>query len=208
MKDVYRHSTIKSLASVFAGPPPIASRSSVLPPVQLPAAPPAITAGHGSSVRPPVAVPTSRGKPHYVLCGMLQLLFLLGYSYLVTLAVVRGAEWISAGTGFVDLYTRSGVFGAASFVGLCALPILAKWMLIGRWKPRQIRVWSLAYFRFWIVKTLVRSNPLVLFVGSPLHLLYLRALGAKVGRGVAIFSPNVPVCTDLLTIGDGTVIRS
>ena len=38
-------------------------------------------------------------------------------------------------------------------------------------------------------------------------MLYLRALGAKVGRDVAIFSRNVPVCTDLLTIGDGTVIR-
>ncbi len=49
-------------------------------------------------------------------------------------------------------------------------------------------------------------NPLVLFVGSPLYLLYLRALGAKVGRGVVIFSRSVPVCTDLLTIGDGTVI--
>ena len=51
------------------------------------------------------------------------------------------------------------------------------------------------------------SNPLVLFVGSPLYPLYLRALGAKIGRGVVIFSRNVPVCTDLLTIGDGTVIR-
>ena len=50
-------------------------------------------------------------------------------------------------------------------------------------------------------------NPLVLFVGSPLYVLYLRALGAKIGRGVAIFSRSVPVCTDLLTIGDGTVIR-
>ena len=80
-------------------------------------------------------------------------------------------------------------------------------MLIGRWKPQQIRIWSLAYVRFWIVKTLVRSNPLVLFVGSPLYVLYLRALGAKIGRGVAIFSRHVPVCTDLLTIGDGTVIR-
>jgi len=37
--------------------------------------------------------------------------------------------------------------------------------------------------------------------------LYLRALGAKVGRGVVILSQHVPVCTDLLTIGDGTVIR-
>ena len=90
---------------------------------------------------------------------------------------------------------------------LCALPILAKWVLIGRWKPQQIPVWSMAYLRFWIVKTLIQRNPLALFVGSPLYTFYLRALGAKVGRGVAILSRNVPVCTDLLTIGDGTVIR-
>src|SRR5262249_43692832 len=37
--------------------------------------------------------------------------------------------------------------------------------------------------------------------------LYLRALGAKIGPRVAIFSRRVPVCTDLLTIGAGTVIR-
>src|SRR4030095_13962832 len=60
---------------------------------------------------------------------------------------------------------------------------------------------------FLIVKTIVQRTLLVLlFVGSPLFPLYLRALGAKVGRGVAIFSRTVPVCTDLLTIGDGTVI--
>jgi non-ribosomal peptide synthetase-like protein len=95
-----------------------------------------------------------------------------------------------------------------AFIGLCTVPILAKWVLVGRWKPQQIRVWSLAYVRFWIVKTLVRSNPLALLtVGSPLYAIYLRALGAKVGKGAAIFSRNVPVCTDLLTIGAGTVIR-
>ncbi len=38
-------------------------------------------------------------------------------------------------------------------------------------------------------------------------MLYLRALGAQIGRGVTILSRHVPVCTDLLTIGDGTVIR-
>ena len=48
---------------------------------------------------------------------------------------------------------------------------------------------------------------MALFVGSPLYSLYLRALGAKVGRGAVIFSRNVPVCTDLLSIGDGAVIR-
>ena len=76
----------------------------------------------------------------------------------------------------------------------CArVPIVAKWVLIGRWKPQQIRIWSLGYVRFWLVKTLVRSNPLALLAaGSPLYVLYLRALGAKIGRGAAIFSHQVP----------------
>src|SRR5205823_1653260 len=91
---------------------------------------------------------------------------------------------------------------------VCAVPIAAKWLLIGRWKPQQIRLWSVAYFRFWLVKTLVRSSPAArLFLGTPLYVLYLKALGAKIGRGVVIFSRRVPVCTDLLTIGAGTVIR-
>jgi non-ribosomal peptide synthetase-like protein len=98
------------------------------------------------------------------------------------------------------------VFAGLAFLTMCTVPIVAKWVLIGRWKPQRIRIWSLGYVRFWVVKTLVSSNPLVLFAGSPLYSVYLRALGAKIGRGVVIFSRHLPVCTDLLTIGDGTVI--
>src|SRR5205807_1060510 len=73
---------------------------------------------------------------------------------------------------------------------------------------QQIRLWSLAYVRFWIVKTLIRSSPVVrMFIGTPVYLFYLRALGAKIGPGVVIFSRRAPVCTDMLTIGAGTVIR-
>jgi non-ribosomal peptide synthetase-like protein len=144
----------------------------------------------------------------YVLCGAIQLLIFLGYTYLAAVVTTAGYGWLSAGSGLLDVYLRSVLFGGALFLGVCTLPILAKWVLIGRWKPGQMRIWSLAYVRFWLVKTLIRTNPLVLLaVGSPLYSLYLRALGAKVGRGVAIFSRSVPVCTDLLTIGDGTVIR-
>ena len=144
----------------------------------------------------------------YLTCGALQLLFFLGYAWAAALVGAWAYEWISAAKGYEEIYLRSVVFGGAGFIVLCTLPILAKWVLIGRWKPRQIRIWSLGYFRFWIVKTLVRSNPLAfLTVGSPLYAWYLRALGAKVGRGTVIFSRHVPVCTDLLTIGPDTVIR-
>jgi len=187
MKDIYQHPTIRSLVTAFADTAP--------PPVE-------------SSVPASSEVAAPAGTLQYVLCGTLQFLVFLGYSCVAALVITRGYEWTSAGSGSIDIYLRSVLFGGASFLGACTLPILAKWILIGRWKPQQIRIWSLAYVRFWIVKTLVRSNPLVLFfAGSPLYVLYLRALGAKVGRGVAIFSRTVPVCTDLLTIGEGTVIR-
>ena len=196
MKDVYQHPTISGLATALA------PANAALTPIE---------SSVPSSVESPVPssdeVATPVSTPQYVLCGALQLLAFLGYSYLAGFVTAQGFGWISEGSGLIDIYLRTVLFGGALFVGVCTLPILAKWLLVGRWKPQQIRIWSLGYVRFWVVKTLVRANPLVLFAGSPLYSLYLRALGAKVGRGAAIFTPHVPVCTDLLTIGAGTVIR-
>ncbi|GLW05883.1 hypothetical protein Misp01_10130 [Microtetraspora sp. NBRC 13810] len=186
MKEIYRHPTISSLAAALAEDPSTPVASAAPAPIE-------------------EAAPT--GRAQYVLCGALQVLFILGYSYVAALVLSRGLEWISAGSGVIGVYLRSVLFGGAAFLGLCAVPIAAKWLLVGEWRPDRIRIWSLAYVRFWIVKTLVRSNPLVLFAGSPLYVLYLRSLGAKVGRGAVVLSGNVPVCTDLLTIGDGAVIR-
>jgi non-ribosomal peptide synthetase-like protein len=191
MKDIYGHPTIRSLSAALAVAPAPAQSSAA--PVEA-AAPIAAAAARASVLQ-------------YVSCGVLQLMFFLGYAYLVAVVADHAYTWISAGSGFVDVYLRAVLFGGAGFVALCVVPILTKWLLVGRWKRQQIRIWSVRYVRFWIVKTLVRSNPMVLFAGTPLFALYLRALGAKVGRGVMILSPHVPVCTDLLTIGDGTVIR-
>ena len=72
MKDVYRHPTIRSLATALA--------DAARPP---------------SRVEPSVPAPAEvrRHRParrEYVLCGTLQLLFFLGYSYLAAFVVVRG----------------------------------------------------------------------------------------------------------------------
>jgi non-ribosomal peptide synthetase-like protein len=186
IKDIYQHATIRSLATALADDAPVPVASSDLPSIDAPK-------------------PASRLE--YFLCGAVQVLSFLGYSYVAALVAVRGFQWVTAGSGAVEDYLRAVLLGAAGFLAMSSFPILAKWILIGRWKPQQIRIWSLAYVRFWIVKTLIQSNPLVLFVGSPLYLLYLRALGARIGRGVLILSRHVPICTDLLTIGDDAVIR-
>jgi non-ribosomal peptide synthetase-like protein len=210
IRDVYRHQTIESLAKALVVTAPAAVET------------PAPTAGSAAPaiemIADPAPAPT-RAKPagqlEYVVCGALQALIFLAYTYLAAVVANAGYEWISAASGLVNIYLRSLAFGSAAVIGLCILPILAKWLIIGRWKPQEIRVWSLAYVRFWAVKTLVRTNPLLLFIGgrsrlstaSPLYNLYLKALGAKVGRGAVIFSRNLPVCTDLLTIGAGAVVR-
>ena len=188
MRDVYRSPTIRSLAAALADGAPRPAE-------------PLIAAAVSQA-------PTPTSTREYVLCGALQALFFLTYTYVAVLAVAVGYTWVSTGASAVAIYLRSVLAGGVAFLAVCAVPIVAKWALVGRWKPQQIRLWSLAYVRFWIVKTLIRWNPGVhVFLGSPLYGLYLRALGAKVGPGVLILSKRIPACTDLLTIGAGTVIR-
>ncbi|MFE9169670.1 Pls/PosA family non-ribosomal peptide synthetase [Streptomyces kebangsaanensis] len=195
MKDVYRNPTIRGLAAalVQAAPPSVGVPDPAAPDPPAEPASPARTA------------PASTAR--YVLCGTAQLLIFLGYSFAIGMATVRAYEWVAAGPGIVGVYLRSLVFGGAGFIVLCAFPIAAKWILVGRWKPGEFPLWSAAYLRFWLVKSLLHANPMILFVGNPLYVLYLRALGARIGKDVTILSRSVPVCTDLLTIGAGTVIR-
>ncbi|MGK5172704.1 Pls/PosA family non-ribosomal peptide synthetase [Geodermatophilus sp. CPCC 205761] len=190
IKDVYQHPTIRELAGALVPTTP----------AEVPAA----------AAPLPSAAPVARRATttEYLLCGALQVLVFLGYTFLTSYVVMVGFDWISEGGGLLDDYLRSVVVAGGTFLGMCLLPILAKWVLVGRTRPQQIRIWSLAYVRFWTVKTLVRANPLVLFfVGSPLHALYLRALGARIGPGVVIMSKQIPAAPDLLTVGAGTVIR-
>ncbi|MGQ0483302.1 MAG: Pls/PosA family non-ribosomal peptide synthetase [Pseudonocardia sp.] len=200
MKDIYQHSTVTALAAALA---PARAESQSQP-------------GSGSGSEPQ-SEPQPRPEPEfdeaprgstvrYLLCGLAQFLIMVGYTYPFALVTVSGYEWISTSAGPLQTYLRSVVFGAVSFVGLCLLPVLAKWLLIGRWKPQRFPVWSLRYLRFWFVKLLVRSSPMAFFVGTPLYLVYLRALGAKIGRGAVLLSPGA-VCTDLFSVGENTVVR-
>ncbi|MER6981307.1 Pls/PosA family non-ribosomal peptide synthetase [Streptomyces carpinensis] len=196
MKDIYRYPTIRDLAAALAptAPPPAGSAAPASS--QEPASPPA-PAARGASGR------TAR----YLLCGTLQALIFLGYSTVIGLATSRAYDWVASGSGLLHIYARSFVCGGVGFVVVCAFPVAAKWILVGRWKAGDFPVWSLAYLRFWIVKALLHANPMIFFVGNPLYVMYLRALGARIGKDVTILSRSVPVCTDLLTIGAGTVIR-
>ncbi|SES38950.1 Pls/PosA family non-ribosomal peptide synthetase [Actinokineospora terrae] len=183
MQQVYQHPTIHDLAAV------------------LPVTVPVEAAVAAADTPDPI-----KGW-RYLLCGAAQLAFLLGYVYFAALVLDVGVSWVLAGAGLLDMYVRAVTFSGTGFLIACTVPIALKWLLVGRWKARSFRIWGLAYFRFWVVRSLIRFNPIRLFTGSPLLALYLRAMGARVGAGAIILTRNIPVCTDLLTIGAGAVVR-
>ncbi|MBV9817018.1 MAG: amino acid adenylation domain-containing protein [Solirubrobacterales bacterium] len=189
MRDVYAHSTVRELARALADPRRTASEG----PVGRPA---------GTRLVAPV------GRPRVALCAALQALAFLLYAGAAAAAFDLGAGWLTAAHGALALYARAVAVGTGTLLVAGLVPILAKWTLIGRFTERPIRLWSVAYVRFWIVKTLLVANPTVrLIVGTPLYGSYLRALGARIGRGTTILTTHMPVAADLIRIGDGCLVR-
>ena len=141
IKDVYRYPTITLLSAALA-------------PRTRDAAPP--TAG-------PVAVPDDEPAPasttRYVVCGLLQVLVIVGYASLAAVVVDRGLQWIWAGEGLLDTYVRAAVVGTAGFLAACVVPVVVKWVVIGRWTRRRIRIWSIGYVRFWAVQDHDHAQP-------------------------------------------------
>src|SRR5213082_843593 len=75
MKDIYRHPTIRSLAAALADAAP--------KPVQPP----------GSAA---IEAATSTSEREYILCGALQALFFLAYSYLAVVGIAWSSRWVAS----------------------------------------------------------------------------------------------------------------
>ncbi len=190
IREIYLNPTVRRLAAALDGRAPVTSAS-------------------------PEPGPRHRASgAAYVATGVAQLAVILTTTYLAALLFRVSIEYVFAATvpgsalvaQFGELYRRSSMVAALLFAAFVVLPIAAKWLLIGRWRAGRIRLWSPAYLRFWLVRTLLQVSPLMLFAGSPLFLWYLRALGAKIGAGAVIHARGMPVATDLITLGDRAVI--
>lgn len=143
----------------------------------------------------------------YVTCGAMQAAFYAAYALFGLWVLDAGYEWTIAAATNLEVYARGIVFAAGSFAVLTGISIAAKWLLIGRFKQQSIPIWSFAYFRFWVVKTMMRSSPVMAFTGTPIYSAYLRLMGAKIGKNVVISCRYGPVCADMFSIGDNVILR-
>ncbi|BBP04429.1 peptide synthetase [Sulfuriferula plumbiphila] len=181
LSDLYAHPTVQQLAHYLAKARP---QASVLP------------SAHAAASN------WLRNLRHLLTgTGQAFALYLLFFLPALMLATVGGIILTENG-----LMQALGLLGTVSLIAL-TYPVLiillaaaVKWLVIGRYRAGSYPLWGSYYFRFWLTGRVAALVPLHLIAGSPLMRLYLRLMGAKVGKHSHIGTQQI-VAFDMLEIG-------
>ena len=163
-----------------------------------------------SDAAAPVIVETPRLRR--VLCSLAQA------ATLPPMVCLRMGQWLSpfftyhyftGDPGDSALRAVLAAIGVYLIGNFCSFlfAIAAKWLVLGRAKAGRYPLWGVMYFRWWLADRIADIPPRHLLSGSSLNAMYLRALGAKIGRDTVIGSLSIR-SPDLLSVGDGTSIGS
>jgi len=98
------------------------------------------------------------------------------------------------------------VFVLARFANF-GIAIAAKRLFLGRLQAGRYPLWGAVYFRWWLASQFCELPDVFLLAGTPWMPLYLRALGARVGRDASIDMITLAV-PELLTVEDGVSIET
>jgi non-ribosomal peptide synthetase-like protein len=130
----------------------------------------------------------------------------------VALAVLTLAafELIAARAGYTAAALASGALLLAGGTVACAVASLAKWLLVGAFRVRERPLWSPFVWRTELADTFVEVLAVPWLAGAiggtPLMSMWLRTLGARIGRGVWCETYWLPEA-DLIRIGAGATIN-
>ena len=138
-------------------------------------------------------------------CGLAQavaLPFIFGLVTIQWLGLFLSSIWLlSSGSGwFTEMVVLLAVYVVIN-LGVKALVVALKWLVIGRTRPGVYPLWGVYYFRLWVVQRLMQVTHIKFLQCSPLMRWYLWAMGAKVGKDAMIgeFEAGAP---DLISFGD------
>jgi len=85
------------------------------------------------------------------------------------------------------------------------LSIAAKWILLGRVRPGEHRLWGFYHWRWWLATRIQAATPTGYLVGTPWMRLYLRLMGARIGPHAHFASDSI-TGFDLVAVGADTCI--
>jgi non-ribosomal peptide synthetase-like protein len=136
------------------------------------------------------------------LCRVVPVMCSVALAVVVAYALVQLGFWLGLLLG--------GVLLLGAGVVACAVAVAAKWLLVGRFRAREHPLWSSAVWLAELADTFVEVLAVPWLVGAvggtPVMSAWLRAQGARVGRGVWCESYWLPE-PDLVTLGDGATVN-
>jgi len=195
-----------SLVGVLSTPPTRSAAGTSwlgVPALVLPRAPQATDPAR--TVCPPRRLVAARGAVEAVRillpATISTILGICAFEVLENVGMREGALWLLPAVPLV-----------LAVAGVCAVgcTVLAKWVLMGRYRPGAHPLWSSYVWRDELVNSLHEQLAgtwlLDAGVGTPILPAYIRAMGGRVGTGVWFESLNVTEF-DLVDLGDGSVVN-
>ncbi|MFG2713184.1 Pls/PosA family non-ribosomal peptide synthetase [Streptomyces goshikiensis] len=196
------------LVGVLSATPKKAKKNSSylgLPPVKLPRS--AASDDQSRTYDPPARLLWARGLVE--LCRLAPV-FCSAALAVLTLAALCALATASGGPGVWGAALLSGVVLLAAGAAACGVATAAKWLLVGRHRAGEHPLWSGFVWRNELADTFVEVLAVPWLAGSvpgtPVLALWLRGLGARIGRGVWCESYWLPE-TDLVALGDAVTVN-
>ena len=128
----------------------------------------------------------------------------------LAVATLGAFEALATEAGFAVALAAGGAVLLAAGVVACLVTAAAKWLLVGAFRVGERPLWSSFVWRNELADTFVEVLAVPWLAGAvggtPLMSLWLRGLGARIGRGVWCETYWLPE-TDLIRIGDGATVN-
>jgi non-ribosomal peptide synthetase-like protein len=131
-------------------------------------------------------------------------------TFAIGVAVLWGTQLLAVSFGWVWAALSSGVVLLIAGAVAGGIAVIAKWLVIGRIKAIEHPLWSSFVWRNEVSDTFVETVAAPWFAraatGTPVMNLWLRALGASIGRGVWCETYWLPEA-DLVTLEEGATVN-
>ncbi|WP_026919555.1 Pls/PosA family non-ribosomal peptide synthetase [Gordonia shandongensis] len=131
-------------------------------------------------------------------------------SFTIGVGVLFALQTLAVRHGVVVAAACSGLVLLAAGAVACAVAVAAKWVVVGRISASEHPLWSSFVWRNELSDSFVETVAAPWFAnaaaGTPVLTLWLRALGARIGRGVWCESYWLPEA-DLVELGDGATVQ-
>ncbi|WP_426998881.1 Pls/PosA family non-ribosomal peptide synthetase [Pseudarthrobacter sp. N5] len=164
----------------------------------------AIASDNSRTFQPPRKLKIARAL--WELCRLVPVVLTVSLAVGAMLAF----DWLATVSSYGTAAVLGGVVVMLAGVAAAGSAVVAKWLLVGRVKAGEHPLWSSFIWRNEVVDTFIEMVSAPWFAraatGTPALVWWLRALGAKIGRGTWCESYWLPEA-DLVTLGRSSTVN-